>query len=78
MQADGLHCANDQATAMRISLRKKRSGEIEFGIIFGSLALIALVAARYLPLMDVMPSCLFKEFTGFPCPTRGDCTTTPT
>jgi hypothetical protein len=56
---------------MRISLRKKRSGEIEFGIIFGSLAIIALVAARYLPLMDIMPSCLFKALTGFPCPTCG-------
>jgi hypothetical protein len=56
---------------MRIYLRKKHSGEIEFGIIFGSLAIMTLVTARYLPLMDVMPSCLFKEFTGFPCPTCG-------
>jgi hypothetical protein len=56
---------------MRISLRKKHPGEIEFGIIFGSLAIMALVAARYLPLMDIMPSCQFKAFTGFPCPTCG-------
>jgi hypothetical protein len=56
---------------MQISLRKKHSGEIEFGIIFGSLAIMALFAARYLPLTDMMPSCLFKTFTGFPCPTCG-------
>jgi hypothetical protein len=52
-------------------MRKKRSGEIEFGIIFGSLAIMALVVARYLPLMDIMPSCSFKALTGFPCPTCG-------
>jgi hypothetical protein len=32
---------------------------------------MALFAARYLPLTDMMPSCLFKAFTGFPCPTCG-------
>lgn len=56
---------------MQISLRKKSPDEIEFGIIFGSIAIMALVAARYLPLTDMLPSCRFKAFTGFPCPTCG-------
>lgn len=56
---------------MRISLRKKRPDEIEFGIIYGTIAMMALVAARCLPLTDMAPSCVFKAFTGFPCPTCG-------
>lgn len=35
------------------------------------MAVMALVAARYLPLTDILPSCQFKVFTGFPCPTCG-------
>ncbi|MHB8843449.1 MAG: DUF2752 domain-containing protein [Nitrospirota bacterium] len=56
---------------MRISLRSRNPGEIEFGIIFGSMAVMALIAARFLPLTDMAPSCVFKTFTGFPCPTCG-------
>lgn len=56
---------------MRISLRCKSPGEIEFGIIYGSIAIMALVAARYLPITDMVPSCAFKAFTGIPCPTCG-------
>ena len=32
---------------------------------------MALIAARFLPLTDMLPSCQFKAFTGFPCPTCG-------
>ncbi len=56
---------------MRISLRYKNPGEIEFGIIYGSIAVMALVAARYLPITDIVPACAFKAFTGMPCPTCG-------
>jgi hypothetical protein len=56
---------------MRISLRCKSPGETEFGIIYGSIAVMAIVAARYLPIMDMVPSCVFKTFTGIPCPTCG-------
>ena len=56
---------------MRISLRDKSPAEIEFGIIYGSIAVIALVAARYLPITDMLPDCAFKAFTGIPCPTCG-------
>jgi hypothetical protein len=56
---------------MRISLRCKSPGEIEFAIIYGSIAIMTLVAARYLPITDMVPSCAFKAFTGIPCPTCG-------
>ena len=56
---------------MRISLRGKSPGEIEFGIIYGSIAIMALVAARYLPITYLLSDCVFKAFTGIPCPTCG-------
>lgn len=56
---------------MRLAIRAKRPGEIEFGIIYGSLALLALAAVRLLPLAELLPSCVFRAFTGLPCPTCG-------
>jgi hypothetical protein len=56
---------------MRIALTEKKSGEIEFEIIYGSIAVMAMVAARYLPIMDMVPICAFKAYTGIPCPTCG-------
>jgi hypothetical protein len=56
---------------MRISLKRKSPSEIEFGIIYGAIAVMAMVAARYLPIMDMAPACAFKAFTGIPCPTCG-------
>lgn len=49
----------------------KRPGTIPYGIIYGVIALTALMAARYLPVLDVLPSCPLRMATGLPCPTCG-------
>jgi hypothetical protein len=57
---------------LRILLKERTPGQIEFGIIYGGFALIALVVTRFLPaLTTVLPSCVFKGITGIPCPTCG-------
>jgi len=56
---------------MRIELKKRSTGQIEFGIIYGSIALFLLVSARVLPILSITPSCVFKGITGIPCPTCG-------
>jgi len=56
---------------MRISLRYKSPGDIEFGIIYGTIALLALIAARVLPVQDLLPPCPFRAVTGIPCPSCG-------
>lgn len=56
---------------MHVLLRKKRPGEIEFGIIYGIIALCALAAGRLLPVFDLLPSCMFRAASGIPCPTCG-------
>jgi len=56
---------------MRITLRRKSPDEIEFAIIYGVLAVMALVAAWYLPLTEMVPACVFRAATGIPCPSCG-------
>ena len=56
---------------MRISLRYKSPGDIEFGIIYGTIALLALIAARVLPVQKIIPPCPFRAVTGIPCPSCG-------
>jgi hypothetical protein len=56
---------------MRISLRYRRPGDIEFGIIYGTIALLALIAARVLPVQQILPPCPFRAVTGIPCPSCG-------
>ena len=56
---------------MYLNLKKRASGDIPFGLIYGTIAFMALIAARILPVQDMMPSCAFKAFTGIPCPTCG-------
>jgi hypothetical protein len=54
---------------MQIVLNKRAPGQIEFGIIYGGIALLALLAGRFLPVLALAPSCAFKTLTGVPCPT---------
>ncbi len=56
---------------MRFLLRKRNPGEIEFGIIYGSIVVLALLAGYFLPLLSLAPTCVFKALTGIPCPTCG-------
>jgi hypothetical protein len=56
---------------MHLILNKRASGDIAFGLIYGTIAIMALIAARFLPILEMMPSCLFRAFTGIPCPTCG-------
>ena len=54
---------------MQIVLNKRAPGQIEFGIIYGGIVLLALLAGRFLPVLALAPSCAFKTLTGVPCPT---------
>ncbi len=56
---------------MHIEFARREPGGIEFGIIYGMIALLALVTARFLPFPGLTPVCVFKVVTGFPCPTCG-------
>ncbi len=56
---------------MGIGLKKRTPGQIEFGIIYGGIAVLGLLAARFLPLSRFIPTCLFKGLSGIPCPTCG-------
>lgn len=56
---------------MRIVFQKRSTGQIEFGIIYGSMALLLLGTAKVLPILSIAPSCVFKGITGIPCPTCG-------
>jgi Flp pilus assembly pilin Flp len=56
---------------MRFLLARRTPGAIEFGIIYGLIAVLMLTAARFLPLLTLAPSCVFKALTGLPCPTCG-------
>jgi hypothetical protein len=54
---------------MQIALNKRAPGQIEFGIIYGGIVFLALLAGRFLPVLAFAPSCAFKALTGVPCPT---------
>lgn len=54
-----------------MNLKKRTRGGIEFAIIYGTIALLALAAGRFLPICDLAPSCVFKTLTGLPCPSCG-------
>ncbi len=56
---------------MRVLLANRKSGQIEYGIIYGGVALSILGAVRLLPVLSFAPQCLFRNMTGFPCPTCG-------
>ncbi len=56
---------------MRIESVKRTPGQVELGLIFGGIALLALGAVRFLPELPPAPACVFRSLTGFPCPTCG-------
>ncbi len=56
---------------MHLILKKRTSGDIAFGLIYGTIAILALIAARFFPVLEMAPSCVFRAFTGIPCPTCG-------
>ena len=56
---------------MRVVFARRMPGQIEFGIIYGAIAMIALCAVWLLPVLSFVPSCAFKMLTGIPCPTCG-------
>ena len=56
---------------MHLTLKKRASGDIVFGLIYGTITILALIAVRFLPVLELMPSCVFRAFTGIPCPTCG-------
>jgi hypothetical protein len=56
---------------MQLFLKKRAPDQIEFGIIYGGIAL-AVLGAGWLPsLLSFMPDCVFKGLTGIPCLTCG-------
>jgi uncharacterized protein DUF2752 len=56
---------------MRVVFKKRAAGQIEFGLIYGGIALLALFAAGFLPVLSISPSCVLKGVTNIPCPTCG-------
>jgi len=56
---------------MHLHLTQRTSRDIPFGLIYGTIAVLGLAAARFLPVQTMLPSCAFKAFTGIPCPTCG-------
>jgi hypothetical protein len=56
---------------MRLYLQKRTANQIEFGIIYGGIALLMLGVGWMLPILSFAPDCVFKGLTGIPCPTCG-------
>ena len=56
---------------MRLFLKKRAPDQIEFGIIYGGIALVVLGVGRLQPILSFAPHCVFKGLTGIPCLTCG-------
>ncbi len=56
---------------MNIVFKKRTTGEIDYGIIYGGISIIVLFIGSIMPVLSLMPSCAFKMLTGIPCPTCG-------
>jgi hypothetical protein len=56
---------------MRVFLKKKSPNQTEFGILYGGIALVPLLAAWTMPALVLLPSCAFQGLFGIPCPTCG-------
>ena len=56
---------------MRIRLKERLPHDIEFGIMYGGIAVLALMALRFTPVAHMLPGCVFKGLTSIPCTTCG-------
>jgi hypothetical protein len=56
---------------VRLILKTRQKGEHEFGIIYGTIAIIALTAAHFLPVEKLTPACPFRSLSGLSCPSCG-------
>lgn len=56
---------------MHLRVTEKIRGKIDFSIVYGGIAVMCLLAARYLPITDILPPCAFRTICGIPCPTCG-------
>ena len=56
---------------MRLLLKKRAPEQIEFGIIYGGIALVMLGVGWLQPILSFAPDCVFKGLTGIPCLTCG-------
>jgi len=56
---------------MQVIFKKRTAGQVEFGIIYGGIVLLALLAARLGHIASMAPSCAFEGLLGVPCPTCG-------
>ena len=56
---------------MQLLLKKRTPDQIEFGIIYGGIALVILGAGWLRSVLSYAPDCVFKGLTGIPCPTCG-------
>jgi hypothetical protein len=56
---------------VRIRLKERQPHDIEFGIIYGGIGVLILIALRFTPVVQWLPGCAFKGMTSFPCPTCG-------
>ena len=56
---------------MQLLLKKRAPDQIEFGIIYGGIAVVILGAGWLQSILSFAPGCVFKGLTGIPCLTCG-------
>lgn len=56
---------------MNLILTKRLPDQVDFGLIYGAISLLAILMGRFLSIPSLVPSCVFKGLTGIPCPTCG-------
>jgi hypothetical protein len=56
---------------VHLRFQERQPGDIEFGIIYGGIGVLILIALRYTVVAHLLPGCVFKGLTSFPCPTCG-------